>query len=81
MSSRTVRINESTYALLKQLAEHLGVTMLTVLTDAVENHRRQLFLRQMNADFARLRKDAKAWEEELKERAIWDSALCDGQED
>lgn len=81
MSSRTVRINESTYALLKQLAEHSDVTMLTVLADAVENHRRQLFLRQMNADFVRLRKDQKAWKEELNERALWDSALCDGQED
>ena len=81
MSSRTVRIDETTYMLLKKLAESAGVTMLDVLAEAIEGHRRNVFLRQMNADFATLRKNPKAWREELEERALWDNALCDGQED
>jgi len=81
MSSRTVRIDETTYMLLKQLAESAEVTMLDVLTEAIEGHRRTVFLRQMNADFATLRKNPKAWREELEERALWDNASCDGQED
>ena len=81
MSSRTVRIDETTYTLLKQLAERAGMTMLDLLAEAVEDHRRNMFLRQMNADFARLRNNPKAWQEELEERALWDNALCDGQED
>ena len=81
MSSRTVRIDETTYMLLKQLAERAGMTMLDLLAEAVEGHRRNMFLRQMNADFARLRNNPKAWQEELEERALWDNALCDEQED
>jgi hypothetical protein len=39
---------------------------------------RQCFLEGVNADFADLRNDPTAWQEELAERATWDCTLADG---
>jgi hypothetical protein len=38
------------------------------------------FLEEVNAAYARLRADPKAWQEELAERQLWDRALRDGLE-
>jgi hypothetical protein len=38
----------------------------------------QAFLEGLNEDFARLRADPEAWEEELAERRLFDGALADG---
>lgn len=45
-----------------------------------EKERRELFFRKVNTAFARLRKDPKAWAEELAERALWDATQSDGLE-
>jgi hypothetical protein len=42
--------------------------------------RREEFLRDANADFAALRRNSKAWAEELAERQIWEQTLGDGIE-
>jgi hypothetical protein len=81
MPSRTVRIDDAAHELLKQLAKQAGLSMQEVLTLAIEEHRRQVFLKTLHNDFTRLRSNQKAWTEELDERALWDSALCDGQEE
>jgi hypothetical protein len=54
--------------------------MTEVLDRAIEVYRRQQFLSGLNADFAALRQDQAAWQEELAEREAWDSALADGLE-
>jgi hypothetical protein len=46
--------------------------------EAIERYRRETFLDQANAAYARLRKDAKAWSQELAERAEWNATLLDG---
>lgn len=38
----------------------------------------EAFLDEVNAAHSMLRVDAEAWREELKERELWDSLLCDG---
>ena len=48
---------------------------------AAETERRKRFLRKANTSYARLRKDPKAWDEELAERALWDATLSDGLEE
>ena len=70
-----------TYAKLRETATETGKPMIAVLAKAVENYRRQTFLEALNADFAALRSDTRAWKEELAERAVWDNALADGLED
>jgi len=52
--------------------------MQGALDDGIEHHQRDKFLDDVNAAYAALRKDPKAWKEEQAERAIWDQALVDG---
>lgn len=78
--SATVRINPQSHRKLKSLASEMGESMPVVLEHAIEALRRQRFLEQAADDFARLRKDKKAWAEELAERKLWDKTLQDGLE-
>jgi hypothetical protein len=81
MESLTVRISRSTHAALRALADESNESMTDVLDKAIEIYRRQRFLAGLNADFAALRKNKAAWEEERAERTMWDAALTDGLED
>lgn len=74
----TVRIAPETHSKLKELAEHIGESMPTVLERAVEAYRRQQFLEEANRAYAALRTDPQAWAEELEERRAWDATLADG---
>jgi hypothetical protein len=48
---------------------------------AQETREREDYLNQVNADYARLRADPKAWAEFQEEIAIWDTTNLDGLED
>lgn len=80
MASATVRISPETHEKLKQLAEESGEPMPAVLDKAIEAYRRRRFLEEVNRSYAALRRDPKAWAEELAERELWDSTLADGLE-
>jgi negative regulator of replication initiation len=80
MPSQNVRISESAYQILRQLAELEQTTMQAALDRVLEEHRRKVFLKQANAAFAALKADAKAWKEEQVERELWDKTLVDGAE-
>jgi predicted transcriptional regulator len=81
MESLTVRISRSSHAALRALAEESDETMTEVLDKAIEIYRRQRFVAGLNRDFAALRKNEAAWQEELAERTAWDATLSDGLED
>lgn len=55
--------------------------MQEVLDRAIEEHRRRVLLDEANLAFELLRKNPKAWDQELKERAAWDTTLRDGIEE
>ena len=78
--STTIRINRTTHEVLKGIASEQDVSMQTVIESAIEKYRQHIMLSQMNEDFAALRKDKKAWKEELEERRLWDNTLGDGIE-
>ena len=80
MDSLTVRISRSTHAVLRALAESTNQSMTDILDQAIESYRRQCFLDGLNADFAALRRNNAAWDEELAERQSWDAALADDQD-
>lgn len=80
MSAKTVRIRKETQDILRELANHEGKPMQTILDLAIEGYRRQRFLQEANAAYAALRKDPKAWKAELAERREWDATMADGQE-
>jgi hypothetical protein len=80
MSSVTVRIGALTHRTLQELAEQTGSTMQAVLEKAITEYQRKCFLEGLNADFAALRNTPKAWQDELEERALWETTLADGLE-
>ena len=81
MGSSTVRINPAAYTTLRRVAKECGESMQSTLAKAIELYRRQTFLQKANEVFAAMRKDPKAWQEELKEREDWDLTLSDDTED
>ncbi len=76
----TVRIHEKTHRSLKEMAQQTGEAMADILSDALEQYRRRRFLEGLAGDFATLRRDSDAWEEELRERQAWDATLADDLE-
>ncbi|KKM08983.1 hypothetical protein SY88_21275 [Clostridiales bacterium PH28_bin88] len=81
MSSTTVRISDSTLKVLRELSNNIGEPMQAILDKAIEDFRRKLFLEEANKAYLRLRNDTEKWNEELKERQEWDTALLDGLEE
>jgi len=55
--------------------------VVVIVYKAIEAYRRASFLAGLNGDFAALRQNRAAWEEEQKERRAWDARLADGLED
>jgi len=78
MASATVRIGTRSKETLRKLAAQTGRKMQTVLDEAVEAYRHQLFLEEANAAFAALHEDPEAWAAEQEERAVWDATSADG---
>lgn len=77
MKSTTVRIHPRAHTMLRRIAKQSEESMQSTLTKAIELYRRENFLQKANLAFAALRKDPKAWQEELNERGDWDLALLD----
>ena len=77
MAGTTVKIDSETYAKLKEAVAETGEPMIVVLAKAVEAYQRQKFLEGLNADFAALRSDRRAWADEQSERAAWDATMAD----
>jgi predicted transcriptional regulator len=78
MQSTTVRVNLATHRVLTRLAEDTHFSIQTVLSNAVEAYRREVFLHRTNQAYAELKKDPKAWAERQEELAEWDGTTKDG---
>ena len=76
--SAIVRINPQSHRKLKSLAAEMGESMPVVLEHAIEALRRQRFLDEAAMAYGQLRRDKKAWSEELAERKAWDKTSKDG---
>src|SRR5207247_2323868 len=61
-------------------SKRVGKPMQTILDEAIDQYQRDKFLDEVNAAYARLRADPKAWKEELAERQDWNGTLIDGLE-
>jgi hypothetical protein len=80
MPGTTVRISPASRETLRKLAAQAGEPMQMTLDRAIESYRRQRFLEEVNAAYAVLRQDPKAWSAVTRERAEWDATLEDGLE-
>jgi hypothetical protein len=71
MKPTTIRISLATREKLRSLTSETEESMQTILDEAVEAYRRQLFPKRANEAFALLRNDPISWEEEQEERTAW----------
>jgi len=78
MAYGTTRISASAQGVLRELSRVEGKPMLALLDEAVEALRRQRFLEEVNAAYATLRADPRAWKAIEGERRAWDATLPDG---
>ncbi len=78
MSSTTIRISREMQESLRSLAYREGKSMQELLEKAIETYRRKRMLEGGNEAYAALRNNAKAWEQELSERRLWEITLADG---
>jgi hypothetical protein len=76
-----LRVNESTHATIRNLAQEFGESMQSIVEKAIERYKRELFLESLNEDFKHLRENEEAWNEELDERRLWENTLTDGVEE
>ncbi len=58
-----------------------GKPMQAFLDEAIDHYQREKILDEVNAAYATLRNNPKAWKAELAERALWDKTLADGTKD
>ena len=72
------RISPRAHALLRKLASEEHSSMQAVLDKAIEHYRRETFIRAANSEFAALKRDKKAWKQEIEERKLWEQTLHDG---
>jgi hypothetical protein len=77
MATDTVRIKSETRAKLRDIAKSSGKSMPEILDEAVEVLRRTRILEETGRAFEALQANTKAWQEELAERADWESTLGD----
>ena len=76
--SKTMRISNETSSCLNELAPEIKIPKQEIIEKAVKLFAKRYFLHKTNREYAELRKDSVAWEEELKERNEWDVTLLDG---
>jgi hypothetical protein len=55
--------------------------MQEILEKSVEEYRRKRLLEETNNAFLALKNNPEQWEEELKERQLWDRSLADNLEE
>lgn len=76
-----VRVSDNLHQTLRRLATIQGKSMQMIIEQAVEEHRRKMFMTEMNAAFQALKDNPEAWQAEQDERKIWEQTLTDGDKD
>lgn len=77
--AQTVRIDEATHSLLRELADADDVSLREELALAVQARKKEKFFSEFAAAYADMTTEERA--EEAAEMAVWDSAPGDGLAD
>jgi hypothetical protein len=78
MAETPIVISEAAQAKLRELAEWSGLSVNEALERAIQDQYDRKFWEAVNAGYAALRADPKAWAEVEAERKLWDNTLMDG---
>lgn len=75
-----IRIDPDTHEKLREMSREQHKPIGQVVTDLVEQHRREQFWQELEASLARLKVDPEAWQDYQDEIALWDTTTGDGLE-
>ena len=81
MQSSTVRIDEESDEILRELVGHEKVPRTKIIHEALIDYRRKYFLKKCADAYCMFVSDSKASKKELEERELWDSTTSDGIEE
>jgi hypothetical protein len=70
----TVRIKPEAHVSLTKIARAKHIPLVEALSHVIESYEREAMIRAMDAAYAALQEDPKAWAEELAERELWENA-------
>jgi predicted transcriptional regulator len=79
--STTIRVRKEIYDAIKSLARQRNEKIQDVIEQAVKEYKKKKFFEELNAGYAKLKKDSGDWTEEAAERKDWEVTLRDGLED
>jgi predicted transcriptional regulator len=77
----TIRIKKEYRDILKELAEKEALSMQEILEQTIEEYQKKKFFEQLNKAYNELQENDREWEEELKERLLWETTLQDNIEE
>ena len=75
------KISERSKKVLQEIVHLTGESQIEVIEHAVLAYRRQWRMERLSQAYAKLKKDARAWKEELRERSELEKTIGDGLED
>lgn len=78
MRSAAVHLTPKTHQALNDIAFAAGESVEKVLERAVEDLYKRVYLDGLNADYARLRKNSRAWAQFQRELREWELTNSDG---
>jgi predicted transcriptional regulator len=78
MTTPTIPVSADVAQTLHELARQTGKSAPDILGEALRDYRRKVFLEAVNAGYAALRADPKAWAEVEAERRSMAGSLMDG---
>jgi predicted transcriptional regulator len=78
MGTVTVRVSTATRDRIAELAQDAGMSMSSVVDEAIRDYKRKRFFEQLNEAVERTRADPEAWADYQAEVALFDNAAGDG---
>lgn len=75
--AKMARLSEDVSKKIDELASLLSVSKQKVIENAVKSYEKEIFFKKLDADYAALKKDAKAWKEFQDEMNEWNVTLQD----
>lgn len=77
----TIRVSRELYDVIKFLAKRDNENIQDVIKHAISEYKKRKFFEEMNAAFKKLRENKQDWDNECKEREVWDITIADGLEE
>lgn len=79
--TKIVRISKNAYDKLNKLEVEIGASKQVIIEQALDKLMRENLIKRANKAYEKLKSNPQAWQEELEERATWESTITDGLED